>query len=81
VLEGGGRIDQASSFGDSLPDAPGPLIIVAVRGIQQTVTVIPVRLFAQPAGVLLAVGTPIAERPPHRSERAQFGHSAPTSGV
>jgi hypothetical protein len=29
----------------------------------------------------LAVGTPIAERPPHRSERAQFGHSAPTSGV
>jgi PAS domain-containing protein len=30
---------------------------------------------------VLAVGTPIAERPPHRSERAQFGHSAPTSGV
>jgi hypothetical protein len=30
-----------SGFGDSLPDAPGPLIIVAVRGIQQTVTVIP----------------------------------------
>jgi hypothetical protein len=29
----------------------------------------------------LAVGTPIAERPPHRSERARFGHSAPTSGV
>src|SRR3954453_8817521 len=25
-----------------------------------------------------AVGTPITERPPHRSERAQFGHSAPT---
>jgi len=29
----------------------------------------------------IAVGTLIAERPPHRSERAQFGHSAPTSGV
>jgi hypothetical protein len=28
-----------------------------------------------------AVGTPIAERPPHSSERAQFGHSAPTSGA
>src|SRR5271166_3476482 len=28
-----------------------------------------------------AVGTSIAGRPPHRSERAQFGHSAPTSGV
>jgi hypothetical protein len=28
-----------------------------------------------------AVGTRIAECPPHRSERAQFGHSAPTSGV
>jgi hypothetical protein len=51
VLEGGGRIDQASIFGDSLPDAPGPLIIVAVRGIQQTVTVIPrLDLFAGVAG-------------------------------
>src|SRR5580692_10469781 len=37
--------------GDSLPDAPGPLIIVAVRGIQQTVTVIPrLDLFAGVAG-------------------------------
>ena len=30
---------------------------------------------------LIAVGTLITERPPHRSERAQFGHSAPTLGV
>src|SRR5215213_1049950 len=29
----------------------------------------------------IAVGMPITERPPHRSERAQFGHSAPTLGV
>ena len=29
----------------------------------------------------IAVGTLIAERPPHRTERAQFGHSAPTLGV
>ena len=29
----------------------------------------------------IAVGTPIAERPPHRSEHARFTHSAPTSGV
>jgi len=29
----------------------------------------------------IAVGTLITERPPHRSERAQFGHSAPTLGV
>jgi hypothetical protein len=28
-----------------------------------------------------AVGTRIAARPPHRSERAQFRHSAPTLGV
>ena len=28
-----------------------------------------------------AVGTVIADRPPHRSERAQFGHSAPTSSI
>ena len=29
----------------------------------------------------IAVGTLITERPPHRTERAPFGHSAPTSGV
>ena len=27
-----------------------------------------------------AVGTPITERPPHRSVRAAFPHTAPTSG-
>jgi len=30
---------------------------------------------------LIAVGTLITECPPHRSERARFGHSAPTSGA
>src|SRR5262249_25362262 len=29
----------------------------------------------------IAVGTLITERPPHRTERAPFGHSAPTSDV
>ena len=29
----------------------------------------------------IAVGTPITERPPHRSEHAQLTHSAPTLGV
>ena len=29
----------------------------------------------------IAVGTPITGRPPHRSERAQLRHSAPTSGL
>jgi len=28
-----------------------------------------------------AVGTPIAERPPHRSVQAEFPHTAPTLGV
>jgi ubiquinone biosynthesis protein len=28
-----------------------------------------------------AVGTPITERPPHRTVRAAFPHTAPTSGV
>jgi hypothetical protein len=28
-----------------------------------------------------AVGTRVTPRPPHRSVRAQFGHTAPTSGV
>src|SRR5262249_888316 len=31
--------------------------------------------------VLAAAGTLITERPPHRSVRAQFGHTAPTLGV
>ena len=30
---------------------------------------------------IIAVGTPITGRPPHRSERARFGHSAPTLGI
>jgi hypothetical protein len=29
---------------------------------------------------LIAVGTPVAERPPHRSTRAAFPHVAPTLG-
>jgi hypothetical protein len=29
----------------------------------------------------IAVGMPVTRHPPHRSERARFGHSAPTSGV
>jgi hypothetical protein len=29
----------------------------------------------------IAVGTPITERPPHRSGRAGLPHPAPTSGV
>jgi hypothetical protein len=28
-----------------------------------------------------AVGTRVTSRPPHRSVRAQFGHTAPASGV
>lgn len=34
-----------------------------------------------PAGLPahIAVGAAVADRPPHRSERAQFRHSAPTS--
>ena len=29
---------------------------------------------------LIAVGTPVTERPPHRSVRAELPHTAPTSG-
>jgi hypothetical protein len=45
---------------------------------------IPVRLFKGIIGdgiSQIAVGTLITERPPHRAERAPFGHSAPTSGI
>ena len=31
--------------------------------------------------IIIAVGNAIAGIPPHRSERAQFEHSAPTSGA
>ena len=30
---------------------------------------------------LIAVGTPVTERPPHRSVRAELPHTAPTSGI
>ena|SRR6478672_10493423 len=33
------------------------------------------------AKLQFAVGTRVTSRPPHRSVRAQFGHTAPTSGV
>src|SRR6266704_772396 len=33
------------------------------------------------ASAAIAVGTPITERPPHRTVRAAFPHTAPTSGV
>src|SRR5882762_7903298 len=32
-------------------------------------------------GATIAVGTLISERPPHRTVRAAFPHTAPTSGV
>ena len=31
--------------------------------------------------MFFAVGTRVTSRPPHRSVRAQFGHTAPTLGV
>src|SRR5229473_486399 len=37
--------------------------------------------FAVIASAAIAVGTLIAERPPHRTVRAAFPHTAPTSGV
>src|SRR5208337_3298286 len=37
--------------------------------------------YARAEGAIIAVGTPITERPPHRSLRARFTHRAPTSDV
>jgi len=31
--------------------------------------------------VMVAVGTPVTRRPPHRSVQADFLHTAPTSGA
>src|SRR5450631_328520 len=35
----------------------------------------------QPEQISFAVGPRVTSRPPHRSVRAQFGHTAPTSGM
>ena len=35
----------------------------------------------QPEHILIAVGTRVTSRPPHRTVRAPFGHTAPTLGV
>jgi hypothetical protein len=52
----------------------GAAIAIAVMDVKRT-------LHASPPFPKIAVGTPITERSPHRSERARFGHSAPTSGA
>ena len=44
-------------------------------------TTIPDVAVARPDGRAVAVGTLIAERPPHRSVRAAFPHTAPTLSV
>ncbi|MGB6513818.1 MAG: transporter substrate-binding domain-containing protein [Mycobacterium sp.] len=44
------------------------------------VTEVAKRLGRPGVQVVIAVGTPVAGRPPHRSQRARFGHWAPTSG-
>ena len=50
----------------------------------RTVTVVVGRAFSDVATVIaseaIAVGTLIAERPPHRTVRAAFPHTAPTLG-
>jgi hypothetical protein len=52
------------------------LVDQAIAGnLRATAALLPVLMQA------IAVGTLITERPPHRSERARFGHSAPTAGV
>ena len=42
---------------------------------------VPVKSIEQQSMLWIAVGTPIAGCPPHRSEHAQFTHSAPTLGA
>ena len=43
--------------------------------------IIEARLEGEQTSATIAVGTRIAGRPPHRSEHAQFTHSAPTLGA
>jgi alkanesulfonate monooxygenase SsuD/methylene tetrahydromethanopterin reductase-like flavin-dependent oxidoreductase (luciferase family) len=52
---------------------------ILISAIAATTT----RIRVGSAGVMLpfAVGTPLSRRPPHRSVRAEFPHTAPTSGV
>jgi len=41
----------------------------------------PAEVHWRPTPLSIAVGTPITERPPHRTVRAEFPHTAPTLGV
>jgi hypothetical protein len=61
------------------PDGHGRLVFnktqtIPMSGLSQS------RQFDR-APPTFAVGTRVTSRPPHRSVRAQFGHTAPTSGV
>src|SRR6266487_1097694 len=80
----------------TLPEDPGrtrpELRVSATPAKTRTVSVARIRLIPRKSvglfkGIIcddiseIAVGTLITERPPHRTVRAQFGHTAPTLGV
>ena len=64
---------------DDLPEPAGLLHIQL--GLSAKAHAMIVKVDLGPVRVTFAVGTAVASRPPHRSVRAQFGHTAPTSSI
>ena len=69
-LSVGSHVCHRASFGQFLADLPLPLASGYPCPMRQV-----------GYSHRIAVGTHITARPPHRTERARFGHSAPTLGV
>jgi hypothetical protein len=59
---------------------PSPLEYIVLYQASKSLTLRLV-VIVMAGGGPIAVGTPITGRPPHRTVRAAFPHTAPTSGV
>src|SRR6266581_3250604 len=66
------------AFGQEYPSRPITMVVPFSAGGPGDV--IARLLGSSMSATLIAVGTLISERPPHRSVRAAFPHTAPTSG-
>ena len=75
-----------------IPAEPSPELVPGAAAQTRMISVAKIRLDRRKStrlfkGIIcddiseIAVGTLITGRPPHRSVRAQFGHTAPTLGV
>jgi virginiamycin B lyase len=81
------RVDPAShEVVAQIPVGPAPRFLAVGQDAVWTLnqgdgTVSRIDPATNQVAAVIAVGTLITERPPHRTVRAQFGHTAPTLGV